>query len=119
MIEEYRRKKGFTPRNVGPEEIVERCMCALINEGARIIEDGIAQRASDIDLVYLNGYGFPAYRGGPMFFADQTGLHEIARALERIASQPGSDSSVWTPAPLLTRLAEQGQTFSGFKGQPK
>jgi 3-hydroxyacyl-CoA dehydrogenase len=116
IIEQYRRQKGITPRTVGSQEIVERCIYALINEGARIIEDGIAQRSSDIDLVYLNGYGFPAYRGGPMFFADQTGLHDIARALQSIAAQPGSDSSVWTPAPLLARLAQQGQTFSGFKG---
>jgi 3-hydroxyacyl-CoA dehydrogenase len=116
IIEQYRRQKGITPRTVGSQEIVERCIYALINEGARIIEDGIAQRSSDIDLVYLNGYGFPAYRGGPMFFADQTGLHDIARALESIAAQPGSDLGVWTPAPLLARLAQQGQTFSGFKG---
>jgi 3-hydroxyacyl-CoA dehydrogenase len=119
IIEQYRRQKGFTPREVSSEEIVERCIYALINEGARILEDGIAQRASDIDLVYLNGYGFPAYRGGPMFYADQTGLHDIVRALRRIAAQPGSDLGAWTPAPLLTRLAEQGQTFSAFKGQPK
>jgi 3-hydroxyacyl-CoA dehydrogenase len=118
IIEQYRRQKGFTPREVSSEEIVERCIYALINEGARILEDGIAQRASDIDLVYLNGYGFPAYRGGPMFYADQTGLHDIVRALRRIAAQPGSDPA-WTPAPLLIRLAEQGQTFSAFKGQPK
>jgi len=116
IIEEYRRKKGITARSVSSAEIVARCIYALINEGARIIEDGIAQRASDIDVVYLNGYGFPAYRGGPMFFADQTGLHEIARALKAIAAQPGSDAEVWTPAPLLTRLAQQGQTFNGFKG---
>jgi len=83
------------------------------------LEDGIAQRASDIDLVYLNGYGFPAYRGGPMFFADQTGLHQVVRSLQRIAAQPGSDVGVWTPAPLLTRLAQQGQTFNGFKGSAK
>ena len=88
----------------------------LVNEGARIIEDGIAQRSSDIDLVYLNGYGFPAYRGGPMFFADNAGLQNIGRALERIAAQPGSDLGAWTPAPLLARLAHQGQTLSGFKG---
>jgi 3-hydroxyacyl-CoA dehydrogenase len=117
IIEQYRRQRGISPRTVGAPEIVERCIYALINEGARIIEDGIAQRASDIDLVYLNGYGFPAYRGGPMFYADQVGLHDVARALERIAAQPGSDVAVWTPAPLLTRLAQQGQTFSGFKGQ--
>ena len=116
IIEQYRREKGVTPREVSAAEIVERCIYALINEGARIIEDGIAQRSSDIDLVYLNGYGFPAYRGGPMFFADQTGLHDIARGLERIAAQPGSDAAFWTPAPLLLRLAHQGQTFSGFKG---
>jgi 3-hydroxyacyl-CoA dehydrogenase len=120
IIEEYRRKKGITPRSVSSQEIVERCIYALINEGARILEDGIAQRASDIDLVYLNGYGFPAYRGGPMFFADQTGLHVVARALENIAAQPGSDASFWTPAPLLTRLAREGQTFNGKpKDEPK
>jgi len=119
IIEEYRRKKGVTPRNVGAQEIVERCIYALVNEGARIIEDGIAQRSSDIDLVYLNGYGFPAYRGGPMFHADTVGLPEIARALERIAAQPGSDAVFWTPAPLLTRLAQQGQTFSAYKGNLK
>ena len=120
IIEEYRRRKGITPRSVSSQEIVERCIYALINEGARILEDGIAQRASDIDLVYLNGYGFPAYRGGPMFFADQTGLHVIARALENIAAQPGSDMAFWTPAPLLTRLAHEGQTFNGKpKDEPK
>jgi 3-hydroxyacyl-CoA dehydrogenase len=116
IIEQYRRQKGIAPRNVSAQEIVERCIDALINEGARILEDGIAQRASDIDLVYLNGYGFPAYRGGPMFFADQTGLHVVASALEKIAAQPGSDPDAWTPAPLLARLAQQGQTFNGFKG---
>ena len=116
IIEQYRRQKGITPRNVSSEEIVERCIYALINEGARILEDGIAQRSSDIDLVYLYGYGFPAYRGGPMFFAGQTGLHEVVRALKSIAAQPGSDVGAWTPAPLLARLAQQGQTFSGFKG---
>ena len=116
IIEQYRRQRGITPRNVNAREIVERCIYALINEGARIIEDGIAQRASDIDLVYLNGYGFPAYRGGPMFFADQTGPHVVARALEKIAAQPGSDPNAWTPAPLLVRLADQGETFNGLKG---
>jgi 3-hydroxyacyl-CoA dehydrogenase len=119
LIEQYRRKKGVPPRPVSSQEIVERCIYALVNEGARILEDGIAQRASDIDVVYLNGYGFPAYRGGPMFFADQTGLREISRSLRRIAAQAGSDAGVWAPAPLLTRLAHQGQTFNGFKGSAK
>jgi 3-hydroxyacyl-CoA dehydrogenase len=120
IIEEYRRRKGIAPRKVSSQEIVERCIYALINEGARILEDGIAQRASDIDLVYLNGYGFPGFRGGPMFFADQTGLHVVARALENIAAQPGSDTAFWTPAPLLTRLAREGRTFNGKpKDEPK
>ena len=116
IIEEYRRRKGVVAREVGAREIVERCIYALINEGARIVEDGTAQRASDIDLVYLNGYGFPAYRGGPMFYADQTGLGDIVRALRRIAAVPGADSAFWTPAPLLTRLAQQGKTFNEPKG---
>jgi 3-hydroxyacyl-CoA dehydrogenase len=116
MIDEYRKKRGITPRTVSNQEIVERCIYALINEGARILEDGIAQRSSDIDLVYLNGYGFPAYRGGPMFYADQTGLRGIARTLKRIAERPGNDALFWTPAPLLERLAEQDKTFRGYKG---
>ena len=115
IIDRYRARQGVAPRKVGAEEIVERCIYALVNEGARILEDGIAQRSSDIDLVYLNGYGFPAYRGGPMFYADQTGLRSIVRALKRIASAPGADAA-WTPAPLLTRLAHEDKTFSGFKG---
>jgi 3-hydroxyacyl-CoA dehydrogenase len=116
LIENYRKQKGITPRQVTAEEIVERCIYALINEGARILEDGIAQRSADIDLVYLNGYGFPAYRGGPMFYADQLGLADIVRGLRRIAAIAGADTSFWTPASLLTRLAQEGKTFSGYKG---
>jgi 3-hydroxyacyl-CoA dehydrogenase len=119
IIEEYRRNKGITPRKVSAAEIVERCIYALINEGARILEEGIAQRSSDIDLVYLNGYGFPPYRGGPMFYAGQTGLNDVARALQKIAAQPGSDAAAWKPAALLTELARQGITFSEFKGSAK
>jgi len=119
IIEKYRQQQGVTPRKVSSEEIVERCIYALINEGARIVEDGIAQRSSDIDIVYLNGYGFPAWRGGPMFYADQVGLSEVARALRHIAAQPHADTSFWTPAPLLARLAQDGKTFSGYKGSDK
>src|ERR1700742_3931255 len=119
IIEKYRKQKGITPRKVGNEEIVERCIYALINEGARIVEDGIAQRSSDIDIVYLNGYGFPPWRGGPMFYADQVGLSEVARALKAIAEQPGADKAFWTPAPLLARLAQDGKTFSAHKGSDK
>ncbi len=104
IIEKYRKQKGITPRKVSNQEIVERCIYALVNEGARIVEDGIAQRSSDIDVVYLNGYGFPPWRGGPMFYADQIGLSEVARSLRHIAAQPNADKAVWTPAPLLAAL---------------
>jgi 3-hydroxyacyl-CoA dehydrogenase len=116
IIDTYRAQKGMTARAVSDVEIVERCIYALVNEGARIVEDGIAQRSSDIDIVYLNGYGFPAFRGGPMFYADQTSLLEVERALRRIASTPGADVAFWTPAPLLARLAQEGKTFTEFKG---
>ena len=115
IIERYREKKGVVPRAVSDAEIVERCIYALINEGARIVDEGIAQRSSDVDLVYLNGYGFPAYRGGPMFYGDSVGLITVARALSRIAAQ-GADAAFWTPAPLLARLAQEGKTFSEFRG---
>jgi 3-hydroxyacyl-CoA dehydrogenase len=95
IIEKYRAQKGITPRTVSDEEIVERCIYALVNEGARIVEEGIAQRSSDVDMVYLNGYGFPAYRGGPMFYADQVGTDATSRArLRRIAASPGADSGI-------------------------
>ncbi len=116
IIERYREKKGVVPRTVSDAEIVERCIYALINEGARIVDEGIAQRSSDVDLVYLNGYGFPAYRGGPMFYGDSVGLITVARALSRIAAVDGADATFWTPAPLLARLAQAGKTFSEFRG---
>lgn len=116
IIEKFRERRGITPRKVTDPEIVERCIYALINEGARIVEEGIAQRSSDVDLVYLNGYGFPAYRGGPMFYADRVGLSSVARALRRIAALAGADAAFWTPAPLLVRLVQEGKTFSEFKG---
>jgi 3-hydroxyacyl-CoA dehydrogenase len=116
IIEKFRAQQGSKPRTVSDEEIVERCIYALVNEGARIVEEGIAQRSSDVDIVYLNGYGFPAHRGGPMFYADQTGLIDVARALRRMASSPGADREFWTPATLLARLAREGKTFSEFKG---
>jgi 3-hydroxyacyl-CoA dehydrogenase len=116
FIEKFRLSRGITPRKVTDEEIVQRCIYALINEGARILEEGIAQRSSDIDIVYLNGYGFPTYRGGPMFYADQTGLNEVARGLERIAGGAGAQVAFWQPAPLLARLAHEGKTFGQLTG---
>jgi 3-hydroxyacyl-CoA dehydrogenase len=116
IIERFREGRGVVPRAVADGEIVERCIYALINEGARIVDEGIAQRSSDVDLVYLNGYGFPAYRGGPMFYADSVGLTTVARALTRIAAVGGANAAFWTPAPLLARLAREGKTFSEFTG---
>jgi len=111
LIAQYRSDAGIAPRQVGDEEIVQRCMFALVNEGARILEEGIAARASDIDIVYLNGYGFPLQRGGPMLYADIVGLPNVVRALKRFAAEPGADAS-WQPAPLLVELAGAGKTFN-------
>jgi len=113
MIADYRKERGITARRIDDDEIVERCIYALINEGARIVEEGIAQRASDIDVVYLTGYGFPPQRGGPMFHADTVGLYNVVRSIERFAAQPGGDATFWQPAPLLARLAADNQTFNG------
>ena len=110
LIADYRSAKGVTPRKVSDEEVVERCIYALVNEGARILAEGIAVRASDVDLVYLNGYGFPARRGGPMCYANEIGLANVVRALRRFAAEPGADAS-WEPAPLLIQLANEGKTF--------
>jgi 3-hydroxyacyl-CoA dehydrogenase len=96
---------GIAQRQISDEEIVQRCVYAMINEGAALLDDGIAQRPSDIDIVWLNGYGFPAYRGGPMFYADTVGLDAL---LATMAAFRASHDSVWDPAPLLTRLASDG-----------
>ena len=112
MIDEHRAAQGITPRAVSDAEVVERCLYALVNEGARILEEGIAARASDIDLVYLNGYGFPLHRGGPMLYADMVGLPNVLRALKRFAAEPGADA-FWQTAPLLMRLADEGKGFNG------
>jgi len=112
IIEDFRKERGLTARKVTDEEIIERCIYAMVNEGARILEEGIAQRASDIDIVYLNGYGFPAHRGGPMLYADTVGLANVVRALKRIAAEPGADAKFWEPAPLLVKLAAEGKTFN-------
>ena len=111
IIEAYRAEQGIVPRRIDDSEIVERCMYALVNEGARILAEGIAARASDIDIVYLNGYGFPQHRGGPMLHADIVGLPNVVRALRRFAAEPGADPS-WQPAPLLVQLADEGKTFN-------
>jgi 3-hydroxyacyl-CoA dehydrogenase len=111
LIAQFRAGAGTVPRKVSDEEVIERSIYALVNEGARILEEGIAARASDIDIVYLNGYGFPLHRGGPMLYADIVGLPNVVRALKRFASEPGADAS-WQPAPLLVQLAEAGKSFN-------
>jgi len=112
MIEKHRAAKGITPRKIGDEEIVHRLVFALVNEGAKIVEEGIALRASDIDIVYLTGYGFPAHRGGPMCYADSVGLYNVVAAMQRFAQNPLDDVGFWKPAPLLARLAAERKSFT-------
>jgi 3-hydroxyacyl-CoA dehydrogenase len=112
VIEESRKEMGVMPRKISDQEIVQRCVFALVNEGARILEEGIAQRASDIDLVYLMGYGFPIHRGGPMLYADMTGLMNVVRYMEGFARNPYTDKTFWKPAPLLAKLAAEGKAFN-------
>ncbi|MBI2770798.1 MAG: enoyl-CoA hydratase/isomerase family protein [Burkholderiales bacterium] len=112
MIEDHRKELGITPRKISDDEIVQRLVFALVNEGARIVEDGIASRASDIDMVYLTGYGFPMHRGGPMMYADQVGLFNVAQAMKRFQQNPRDDAAFWEPAPLLAKLAAESKTFS-------
>ena len=111
LITEYRAAHAITARKISDDEVVERCIYALVNEGARILDEGIAARASDLDIVYLNGYGFPLHRGGPMLYADTVGLPNVVRALRRFAAEPGADAS-WQPAPYLVKLADSGKTFN-------
>ncbi len=112
MLDAHRERLGITPRRIGDEEIVARLVGALVNEGARLLEEGIAARASDIDIVYLTGYGFPAWRGGPMCWADTQGLFNVVQAMKRFARNPHDDAAFWQPAPLLRRLADEGRTFN-------
>ena len=112
MIEEHRKSLGISPRKISDEEIVQRLVYSLVNEAAHILEEGIATKASDIDMVYLMGYGFPIYRGGPMLYADQVGLFNVVQAMNRFAKNPLDDASFWKPAPLLARLVAEGKTFN-------
>ena len=109
LIVNYSKEKGIKRRAIGRDEIVERLIYALVNEGAMILEEGFAQRASDIDVIYVYGYGFPTYLGGPMFYADTVGLAKVYRKVCELAEQ---DPASWQPAPLLKRLAAEGGTFN-------
>jgi 3-hydroxyacyl-CoA dehydrogenase len=112
MIEKHRAALGITPRKISDEEIVQRLVYSLVNEACNILEEGIASKASDIDMVYITGYGFPFWRGGPMLYADTVGLFNVAEAMKRFAKNPLDDAQFWQPAPLLQRLVAEGKTFN-------
>jgi 3-hydroxyacyl-CoA dehydrogenase len=114
LVVAHSQAAGIARRKIGDDEIVERLVYALVNEGARILEEGIASKASDIDMVYLTGYGFPVFRGGPMRYADEVGLFNVVRAMQRHAAADPADrqAGAWTPAPLLVRLAADGKSFT-------
>jgi 3-hydroxyacyl-CoA dehydrogenase len=105
LIEQVSRELGIARRHIPDEEILERLLHPLVNEGARIVDEGVALRASDIDVVYVNGYGFPAYKGGPMYWAQQAGLARVVATMNKLAPTHGAR---WRPAPLLERLAASG-----------
>ena len=111
LISRWATEAGIPQRYISPEEIVERCAYALVNAGARILEEGYALRAVDIDIIYINGFGFPAYRGGPMWHADTVGLKKVH---DRICEFNRQHGELWEPAPLLTKLAKEGKTFADF-----
>jgi 3-hydroxyacyl-CoA dehydrogenase len=110
MIVQHSADIGVQRRKISELEIVERLVFALVNEGALILEEGIALRASDIDMVYLTGYGFPLHRGGPMFYADTVGLPNVLAAIEGLSK--GRHGEAWKPAPLLVKLAGEGKGFN-------
>jgi len=109
LVRKWSTDAGIPQRQISDAEIVDRCIYALVNEGARILEEGYALRAVDIDIIYLNGYGFPGYRGGPMWYADTVGLQKVYQRICEFHQQHGE---LWEPAPLLQRLAEAGKTFA-------
>ncbi len=111
MVLQHSADLGLARRKISDQEIVERLVYSLVNEGAHILAEGIALRASDIDMVYLTGYGFPLHRGGPMFYADTVGLANVLMAMEKYAS--GRHGDAWAPAPLMVKLAAEGTTFNG------
>src|SRR5437899_7359279 len=114
LVRRWAAAAGIPQRQISAEEIVDRCLYALVNEGARILEEGYALRAVDIDIIYLNGYGFPAYRGGPMWYADTVGLKNV---YQRIGEFHAVHGELWEPAPLLKQLATEGRTFADFDKQ--
>jgi len=112
MIVDYRKAIGAQRRTIDDDEIVHRLIFALVNEGSAILQEGISSRASDIDMVYLTGYGFPLHRGGPMLYADEVGLYNVVDRIKRFAANPHGDPGFWKPAPLLAKLASEGKRFN-------
>ena len=112
LIESAAAARGITRKPVADAEILDRLLHPLVNEGARVLEEGIALRAGDIDVVFVNGYGFPACKGGPMYWAEQVGLDRIIATMRRLGPTHGSR---WQPAPLLLRLAESGQGWKSLR----
>lgn len=112
LIQAHRENLGITPREISDEEIVQKCILALVNEAAKILQEGIAARASDVDLVYIYGYGFPVHRGGPMNYANELGLFNVCNTLKRFAKEPGAEVSMWEPAALIQQLASTGGMFA-------
>jgi 3-hydroxyacyl-CoA dehydrogenase len=111
LIEKTAQEGGIERRHISDDEIIERCLYIMINEGAKILEEGYALRAADIDVIYLTGYGFPAYRGGPMWYADTVGLKKVRDRIVEFHKQHGE---FWEPASLLDKLADQGETFAEY-----
>ncbi|MEY4909654.1 MAG: hypothetical protein RL260_3372, partial [Pseudomonadota bacterium] len=112
MVADHRATLGLTARKISDDEIVHRLVYALVNEAARLLEEGIASKASDVDMVYLTGYGFPLHRGGPMCYADTQGLFNVVEEMKRFGRNPHDDGEFWQPAPLLARLVSEGKSFS-------
>jgi 3-hydroxyacyl-CoA dehydrogenase len=112
MVADHRKELGITPRKVSDDEIVQRLVFSLVNEAAHILEEGIANKASDIDMIYLTGYGFPLFRGGPLCYADQFGLYNVVSTMKRFAANPLDDGAFWQPAPLLAKLVAEGKSFT-------
>ncbi len=112
MIGKHRTELGITARKISDDEIVHRLVYSLVNEAAKILQEGIASKASDIDMVYLTGYGFPLFRGGPMCYADSQGLFNVVQTMKKFAANPHDDASFWVPAPLLAKLAAEGKSFT-------
>ncbi len=112
MIVKHRETLGVTPRKISDDEIVHRLVLSLVNEAAHILEESIANKASDIDIVYIYGYGFPPFRGGPMNYADQLGLFNVVQMMKKFQQNPLDDAKFWEPAPLIKKLVAEGKSFN-------